>query len=95
MSDQQSPEAITVASVVAIQLDQLASLAWARMGLQPDPYSGKMDKDLEQAKLAVDAAAALAKLLDTQLDENDQRQVRNLIRDLQMNYLDQEKGARS
>lgn len=89
------PETIEVASVLAAQLDQLASLAWARLGLQHDPFTGKMDKDLAQAKMAVDAAAALAKVLEPSLDESDQRQLKNMIRDLQMNYLDQEKGASS
>jgi len=44
-----------VKSLVAV----FAQQAWVYMGLHMNPLTGKVDKDLVQAKLAIDCAAAL------------------------------------
>ena len=77
--------------MVAIMLDQLASMGWQKLGLQPDPMTGKMEASLSQAKAAIDAAAALAAILEPQLDESDRREVQNLIANLKINYVERSK----
>jgi hypothetical protein len=59
------------------------------MGLQPDPKTGKIEKDMDQAKLAIDASETLFKLIEESLDDDDKRQVQNLMRDLKVNYASQ------
>lgn len=81
-------EALQVDSILAIMVDQLASLAWQKMGLQPDPIIGGIDKDLSQCRRAIDAVEALARILEPQLDEDDRRQVQNLVRDLKLNFVE-------
>ncbi len=98
MSDQEShaqPESIDVFAALAIMAEQLAGMAWQRMGLQHDMITGKIERDLPQAKAAIDASAALAAILEPQLDEGDQRMMQNLIRDLRMNYVQQSQGESS
>lgn len=79
---------LDVFGVLAVTVEQMASIAWQKMGLQPDFVTGKIEKDMAQCKTAVDATAALAALLEPSLDESDRRQLQNLVRDLRMNFME-------
>lgn len=87
-SASQTPsEPLRVPTALAILIDQLATLAWAKLGLQPDPLTGKIEPDLADAKLAIDCAGDLIARLAPILDADDRRQVENLLRDLRVNYV--------
>jgi hypothetical protein len=75
-----------------VMTDQLAAVAWQKLGLQPDPMLGKVEQNLEEAKLAIDLTSHLASFLQPRLDEEDKRQMHNLIRDLRINYVEKTKG---
>jgi hypothetical protein len=45
----------------------LSEGAWAWMGLTPNPFSGRMDRDLAQAKIAIDTVSFLVEQLDPRL----------------------------
>lgn len=89
MSESQTPpaESVRVHPLLGIMIEQLATVAWSKLGLQPDPMSRKIEKDLPEAKVAIDAIAALAPLLESALDEDDRRQIQGLLRDLRINYV--------
>ena len=94
MSDSQAettPQPLNVHSFLAVMLDQLAAIAWQKMGLQADPMTGKVERDLVQARVAIDVAETVAKSLEGELDEDDRRQMNNLVRDLKLNYVEQSK----
>ncbi|MBL8059640.1 MAG: DUF1844 domain-containing protein [Chthonomonas sp.] len=94
MSDSQAettPQPLNVHGFLAVMTDQLAAIAWQKMGLQADPMTGKVERDLAQARVAIDVAESVAKTLESELDEEDKRQMRNLIRDLKVNYVEQSK----
>jgi hypothetical protein len=80
-------EPLRVPTALAVMVDQLASLAWAKLGLQPDPLTGKIEPDLVDAKLAIDCMGDLIARLTPSLDADDRRQVENLLRDLRVNYV--------
>lgn len=83
----QTNESLDVFQVIAVMVDQMAAIAWQKLGLQPDPFSGKLEKDTEQARVAIDIVASLAEQLEPKLDEADRRQVQNLVRDLRVNFV--------
>jgi len=85
-------EPVNVYQVLAIMVDQLAGLAWQKMGLQHDMVTGQIAKDPQQAKVAIDACADLCKHLDPELDSDDRRRLQSLLNDLRINFLDQSKG---
>ncbi len=93
MSEDAKP--IDVNDVIAISLDQFAGLAWQKLGLQPDPITGQIAQDLGQAKTAIDLASQLANHLEGSLDEDDRREVHNLIRNLRLNYVEKSKEGQS
>lgn len=84
-------EPLNVYTVLAVMLEQISSVAWQKLGLQHDPVTGTLDKDLAQARVAIDVAESVAKALESQLDDEDCRQVQNLVRDLKVNFVEQSK----
>lgn len=82
---------LSVYDVLVVMTDQLAALAWQKLGLQPDPLTGHVHKNLEEAKVAIDLTSHLASFVQPKLDEEDQRQMHNLIRDLRINYVEKSK----
>ena len=52
-------EPLDVYQLIMAMTQEMASVAWQKMGLQPDMMSGTIEKDLAQAKAAIDATTAL------------------------------------
>lgn len=93
MSEEARP--IGVFDLLAVMLDQCASVAWQKLGLQPDPITGKIDKNLAEAKVAIDVAAYLAEQLEGTLDDDDKREVHNLLRNLRLNFVEKTKEGQA
>lgn len=91
MSEEREP--LSVYSLLAASLDQFAGVAWQKLGLQPDPFTGTIEKDVAQAKVAIDVCAQLASHLEENLDEDDRREVHNLLRNLRLNYVEKSKDG--
>lgn len=83
----ETPAPIDVHVVLADVIQTFAELAWAKMGLHRDPMTGQVEKDLSQAKVAIDAATQCVQILEPKLDDEDRRRLNNLLRDLRINYL--------
>jgi len=88
MSEDASPGPIDVYAVVMTMVDTMATMAWIKLGLQPDMGTGRLEKDMEQAKLAIDLTTHLAGFIEPKLDEEDRRRMHSLVRDLRMNYVE-------
>jgi hypothetical protein len=78
---------IDVNQVIMVMIDQMSGIAWQKLGLQNDLITGKLEKDLGQAKTAVDCVTQLADFILPQLDEGDKRQIQTLISNLKVNYV--------
>lgn len=90
---QNEKEAPTVYDHIAMFLEQMASVSWQKLGLQPDIITGKLEQNLAEAKVAIDLTAHLASLVESQLDEDDRRRVQGLVRDLKVNYVQRNREA--
>lgn len=89
---QQMPaEPVNVYDVIMFMTDQMAALAWQKLGLQPDMVTGQIVKDLEQAKVAIDLTTHLASFIEPRLDEESKRRMHNIVRDLRINYVEKAK----
>lgn len=78
---------IDVYEFLGVMLEQISSIAWQKLGLQPDIITGKLEPDLAQAKTAIDVTAELVKAIESQLDDEDKRRVQGLVRDLRVNWV--------
>ena len=88
-------EPINIYDALGIMTDQIASIAWAKLGLQHDMITGKIEPDFSQAKVAIDLVAHLTSVLDSQLDDEDRRRMQVLVRDLRLNYVEKIREAQT
>jgi hypothetical protein len=78
---------IDVYSVLRLSIAQLAGVAWQMMGLQADPFTNRIHKDAAQARVAIDAAAALVEQLKPHIQGQEVRDYQSLLTDLRMNFV--------
>lgn len=69
----------------------LHSQAWQAMGLVPDPATHTIKRDLEQARVAIDTASFIVSQLEPKLESKEQRNLRAMLSDLQINFVNQQK----
>jgi hypothetical protein len=86
---------ISIYDILAILIEQMSSVAWQKLGLQPDPVAGTIGVDLVEAKVAIDVTAQLVQHLESQLDEDDKRRIHSLVRDLRINFVQKTQEASS
>lgn len=70
-------------------IDILQQGAWIALGLIADPTTGEIQAELEQAKMAIDGVKFLAEKVERQLDDTTRRDLKNLVNDLQVNFVQQ------
>jgi hypothetical protein len=92
VSDETIP-AVDVYGLLATTISLLSNGAWAWLGLTPSPFTGKMERDLPQAKVAIDTVRFLTEKIDHRLSETERRDLRNLVSTLQLNYVEQSKAT--
>jgi hypothetical protein len=80
---------LDVYAVLRVSIAQLSGVAFQTMGLQADPITNKVHKDLEQARVAIDAAAALVDKLLPHLQGQEAKDCKSLLTDLRLNFLRQ------
>lgn len=80
-----------VYTILAMFLGELRNLAWIRMGLVANPLSGVIERDLAQARVAIDTAAFIASRLEPIVPAEERLPLRALVSDLQMNFVEQSK----
>jgi len=78
---------LDVYDFLALMANEAATIAWQKMGLQPDMVTGQIAPNLDQARVAVDVVAYLASQFEGQLEADDRRNVQALVRDLRLNYV--------
>ncbi len=90
---EEPPMPLDVYAVLRISIAQLAGTAWQMMGLQPDPFTKEIHKDIPQARIAIDATEALIEKLKPHLQGQEARDYQTLLTDLRLNFVKQSEGA--
>lgn len=83
---------IDVYDTVRWFISMLTAQAWQHMGLVMNPRTKLVVKDLLQAKVAIDCVAALVQQLETKVDATEQRELRALLSNLRLNFVQQSTG---
>ncbi len=73
--------------VLKLHVFQLQGWAYIHLGLQANPKTRKVTKDMAQAKLAIDALSAMVEVLLPRLSPEEQRELKILASDLKMNFV--------
>jgi hypothetical protein len=65
-----------------------AEQAWVHLGIRANPATGETNTDFAQARLAIDAIAALLPLAEGRFEAHAVRDLRNLLSSLQFNFVE-------
>jgi len=84
--------ALPTVEVLRWSLSLLAAKAWEGMGLMPNPITNKTQKNLEEARLAIDAFAAVFEVLRARIEEPPRREMETLLTNLRLNFVEKSAG---
>ena len=82
-------EPVDVYGVVQYCISLLSGHAWQTMGLVMNPITRQVERDLKQARIAIDCIEALYRQIEPGMAETDARQSRQVLNDLRMNFVRQ------
>lgn len=80
---------LDVYSLLNYSLALMRDFAWQAMGLVPNAGTGKIERNLNEAQIAIDTCAFLAEKLEPHMPEADRGHLRSMIRDLKINFVQQ------
>jgi len=67
----------------------LSAHAWQWLGLVKNPLTGQIEKDLSQAKIAIDTMATLIISIEPRLQSAEKTELQAVLSDLRMNFVKQ------
>lgn len=76
-------------------LDILQQGAWISLGLVLDPVTQKIERNLGEAKQLIDACAAIAEIVEPSVEEPFRRDLRNMVANLRLNFVNQARRGES
>lgn len=80
-------EPTNAVDLVQMCLGMMNEIAWVKMGLVPDPMTGAIAPDLNQARLAIDCAGDLVHRLEAHVDGRTKRDLDVMLQNLKMNFV--------
>jgi hypothetical protein len=89
-SSARAAEPVDAPGLIRWCISLLAAHAWQSMGLLPNPGTNKIERNLTDARLAIDAAAALVEQVKPRLDDAARREMDALLTDLRVNFVEQQ-----
>ena len=81
--------AIPVTDLVRIFIGELHARAWIHMGLVVNPATNQLEKDLAQARIAIDCIASLIEHLIPFATKDERAELDRMVADLRMNFVRQ------
>lgn len=80
---------LSVAGILQMSLGLLNEIAWVKMGMVANPITGKMEKDLGEARKAIDALADMLKHVEADASPEERRELQRSLTDLRINFVQQ------
>jgi len=82
-------EPVDVFGVVEYCISVLNAYAWQSMGLVINPITKRAERDLPQARIAIDCVESLFRRIEPELPADLARKLRQVVADLQVNFVRQ------
>lgn len=80
-------EPVPVKDILFMTILSLEAKAWAYLGLIGHPETKKLKKDLNEARLAIDAIDTLFKLLEPLLNDEEKKDIQTRLTNLRLNFV--------
>lgn len=71
----------------------LSLFAWQRLGLMMDPQTGKIHRDMAQARIAIDVVGYLVEQIRDTIGDDQRRALEATLADLRINFVQQSKRS--
>lgn len=84
---------ITTAGILQMTWGLLSERAWIDMGMVPDPGTGEIKKQIEEAKLAIDVLGDLARHLEPRAAPEEKREIQTILTNLRLNFVRQRESG--
>jgi len=78
--------------LLSLFINLLSAKAWQYIGLRIKPGTNKIEQNFEKAKLSIDCIVFLVEKLEDQLSDDEKGELRSMITDLQINFVNQLKS---
>jgi len=78
---------VLVKDILLMTIFSLEGKAWAYLGLTAHPETQKPEKDLNQAKLAIDSIDAIYKILEPSLSDEEKKEIQVSLTNLRLNFV--------
>jgi hypothetical protein len=96
-ADEQGDEAQlpdpSVDDILSLAISMLAAHAWQKIGLQASPATGRIDKDLGEARVAIDSLEPLVEQLVKRVPPREANELRAVLSNLRVNYVQQSSAS--
>jgi hypothetical protein len=79
---------VDVSGALSVCINMLNEVAWMKMGLIPN-LQGKIERDMPQAKVAIDAVGDLVARLEPLVQDSDRRDMQVMLSNLRINFVQQ------
>ena len=79
--------------LLATMVTVLAGAAWPALGLVPNPATGKVERRLVEARLAIDLCAFITERLAGHLPADALSALQQAVANLKLNFVEQQKRA--
>jgi len=79
--------------LLATMVTILAGAAWPALGLVPNPATGKVERRLDEARVAIDLCDFITARLDGHLPAEAQATLQQTVADLKLNFVEQQRRA--
>ncbi len=80
-------EPVSTKDILLMTILSLEAKAWAYLGLTTHPETQKPKKDLNEARLAIDAIDALFKLIEPHLKDEEKKDIQVRLTNLRLNFV--------
>jgi hypothetical protein len=77
---------VPVKDIVLMYIYTLEGKAWAYLGLTSHPETGKPEKDLNEARTAIDVIESLFKIVEAQLTPPEKKELQVRLTNLRLNF---------
>ena len=79
----------SIYDLLQFMVGMLAEQAWQRMGIRLVPGMREVEKDIGQAKIAIDTIVYIVDAIHPHVGEEERKALRGLVSDLQINFVRQ------
>jgi len=78
---------VLVKDILLMTIFSLEGKAWAYLGLTAHPETQKLEKDLNQARLAIDSIDAIYRILEPSLTDEEKKEIQVSLTNLRLNFV--------